>query len=203
VDAEPAAPAAPTTPDRADEKIDLGYELKVDDKVITKEEVKAASEFAKQHLSKASVDAFAKDAGLSEDQAKKLLERDQKIFQTYLDGMTTDKKGFLAAQEQAAKDAERAKVELRAGWHKQLKDDATFGGEKFGANVKLANRVFDQFMPETKKILTERGSVLPPYVMRDLVKMAEQLFDTDKLQQGGPPPPAAPKEENDPLSFYN
>jgi hypothetical protein len=45
--------------------------------------------------------------------------------------------------------------------------------------------------------------MLPPYVMRDLAKLAEHLYKTERLQQGDPPAPAKSKDDEDsPYAFY-
>lgn len=83
--------------------------------------------------------------------------------------------------------AEQAKNTQRKKWHDELKADPDFGGANFQANVVRSEKVLAEFMPETKKFLTERKSMLPPYVMRDLAKMAAHLYATDKLNSGEPP----------------
>ena len=86
-----------------------------------------------------------------------------------------------------------------------MKNDPALGGEKFEHNVMQAEKVLEEFMRATKTMLTERGSMLPPYVMRDLARLAEHLYAAPVFNSGEPPaPPPEPKEENnDPLAFYN
>ncbi len=158
---------------------DLGYELKVDE-IIPKEEVSKIKAFAKQH-------------GLTKE-----------VAQAYFDLRKTEVQEYSAAVEKAQKAFEQEKLQTRAKWHKELKDDPSFGGEKFAVNVQRAERVLQDFMPGTKKMLTERGSVLPPYVMRDLAKLAEHLYATgEKLVQGNATmPPEDKKQEDDALAFY-
>lgn len=83
--------------------------------------------------------------------------------------------------------AEQQKTIQRKKWDAELRVDPDFGGAKYETNVVRAERVLAEFMPQTKKFLTERKSMLPPYVMRDLAKMADSLYATDKLNQGEPP----------------
>ena len=82
--------------------------------------------------------------------------------------------------------AEQQKNAQRKAWHDELKADPTFGGASFQSNVVRAEKVLAEFMPETKKFLTERKSMLPPYVMRDLAKMSAHLYATDRLNPGEP-----------------
>lgn len=114
----------------------------------------------------------------------------------------------IAADEQAQKDAqknfENEKLKIRASWHKELKEDRDFGGGNFEANVSKAEKVLAEFMPSTKKSLTERKAMLPPYVMRDLAKLADTLYATGKLVHGEPKAAPAPKTDIDEaLDFYN
>jgi hypothetical protein len=123
--------------------------------------------------------------------------------------LADEKKAELAQAEAARAQAEAnalAEVQAtRAAWHKELKDDPTFGGEKFAHNVLRAEKVMQDFMVHTKKILTERKGMLPPYVMRDLAHIADRLYATEKLVQGDPAKPGqeGAKDEDDPLAFYN
>lgn len=106
--------------------------------------------------------------------------------------------------EKRQKELEQEQLRMRAAWHKELKEDPAFGGEKFKQSILAAEKVLGEFMPETKKLLTERKGVLPPYVMRDLASMAKHLYATEKLVQGDPNTPKADeKEKDDALDFYN
>lgn len=108
--------------------------------------------------------------------------------------------------EDQEKERERQTALTKAQWHKELKEDSTFGGEKFEFNIKRAEKVIEDHMPNLKKRLTESGTMLPPYVMRDLATLAGHLYSTPKLAQGEPSGPSAEekaKEEDDPLAFYN
>lgn len=107
-----------------------------------------------------------------------------------------------AHYEKQLKDAEQEQLRTRASWHKELKEDPNFGGEKFKENILAAEKVLGEFMPNTKKLLTERKGMLPPYVMRDLANMAKHLYATDRLIQGDPNAPKEKEQEDDALSFY-
>lgn len=110
---------------------------------------------------------------------------------------TKVKQNIEAAKAHAAnmeKQAEQQKNLQRKKWDTELRADPDFGGTKYETNVVRAERVLAEFMPQTKKFLTERKSMLPPYVMRDLAKMADSLYATDKLNQGDPPVSDAEKK---------
>lgn len=166
------------TPPEEKKDVDLGFELKVDE-IIPKDEVSKVKEFAKKH-------------SLTKEQA-----------QAYFDLRKTEVQESKTAFEAAQKAQKLEVQQTRANWHKELKDDPTFGGDKFDYNIQRAEKVLQEFMPGTKKMLTERGSMLPPYVMRDLVKLAEHLYSTQKLTQGDPSVAPKEKEEVDEaLAFY-
>lgn len=166
-------------PPAKEEEIDLGYEVKVEG--LPKDEVKGLKEFFKKN------------------------EVPEKVAQAFIE----KRKSEIAQQEKAKADQEKAyeaeRQKIRSDWHKELKSDPTFGGEKFGHNVLRAEKVIEEFMPNTKKRLTETKAMLPPYVMRDLVKLADQLYSTEKLVQGDPSAPDVENEkgDDDPLAFYN
>lgn len=90
-------------------------------------------------------------------------------------------------------DKANAVKEQRSAWKGELQGDPEFGGENFDKNVDRVNKVLDKYMPDTKKILTERGTMLPPYIMRDFLKLDKILNPTAKLPTGEPP--AVKKEE--------
>jgi hypothetical protein len=122
---------------------------------------------------KAAIKEFAKANKLSKEQAEAFLNL---------------KKSEIAAVK-AADVAYEAHVkqkaaELKASWHKELKSDKTFGGEKFAQNLHNVDKVLTDFLGETKKQLTDSKSMLPPYVMRDLAKLADHLYKGTNLVQG-------------------
>jgi len=170
-------PPAPE-PEKKAEEIDLGFKL--DSQGL------ADDEFAK-------LKKEAKDLELSEAQAKKFVEKRK-----------SELKAAEEAKAKAEADFKKEQEETRKRWHSELKSDPVFGGENFGFNVKRAEKVIEEFMPNTKKVLTERKSMLPPYVMRDLAKLGNHLYSTESLKTGNPPaPPAQNEEQDDALDFYN
>ena len=155
-------------------------ELELDTKDLLPDEVKAIKEFAKKHkLTKEAAQAMA-DSKKAEIQAIK------------------------AAMKKQEREKQEAVNETKRAWRKELMEDSTFGGENFDKNIHKANKVVGEFLPNTKKMLTERRTMLPPYVMRDLVKLADHLYGTEGLVNGEPTVSKKKEEESDnPLDFYN
>ena len=155
-----------------------------DDKDKTDEE-KAAIEVEaniKKHIEslpegfdKESVSAFAKENGMTEKQVEAYVKLENEKQTT-----------LVNERAEAIKDQRKA-------WKGELQADPEFGGENFDKNVDRVNKVLDKYMPDTKKILTERGTMLPPYIMRDFLKLDKVLNPTSKLPTGEPP--AVKKEE--------
>lgn len=107
-------------------------------------------------------------------------------------------------QQQLAQ--ENANKQQRATWFKELKDDKDFGGEKFQSNVAKAEKTLDEVFPETKKALTAAGTMLPPWIMRDLAALANRLHPKEALVVGQPPAAPDAKDKEDPdahLKFYS
>lgn len=109
-----------------------------------------------------------------------------------------------AAREYAAHQAKlvQQQKEQKIAWHKELKEDKDFGGANFAHNVKQAERVIEEFMPNIKNKLTESGAMLPPYIMRDLASLAKTLYGTKPMVQGDI---STPDDESDDshLDFYS
>jgi len=101
-------------------------------------------------------------------------------------------------------EAAEAKLVKEAAWHKELKEDTDFGGEKFGFNLKQCNKVLsDNFPPRIIKRLTDSKGVLEPDVMRGFKKLADQLYSKERLTQGDPSvPKKSADEHDDTLDFY-
>lgn len=158
--------------------IDLGYELKTEG--LPADEVAKLKDFLKKN-------------GATKE-----------IAQALMDLRKSELKAADETRVKAEEAAKKEQAETRKRWMKELKDDPVFGGEKYGFNVKRAERVIEEFMPGTKKVLTERKSMLPPYVMRDLARLADHLWATEGLKTGNPPAPSETEEEqDDALAFYN
>jgi len=84
---------------------------------------------------------------------------------------------------------EKTQREQRANWYKELKSDPEFGGTNFDTNIHKVDTMMAMYMSDTKKVLTERGSMLPPYIMKDYLRVANLLNPTTKFEGGEPPAP--------------
>lgn len=177
-------PPAPKEPDpkKDDEKPadpEEEDELKLDLKDLDVNDAKEIKEFAKKHK-------------LSKEAAQALVDREKAEIKKAKD--------FLTSQ---SAERERQKQAQRRQWHDELKADPNFGGEKFAHNISRAERVVEEFLPNLKKQLTESKGMVPPYVMRDLAKLADHLYSSEKLTQGSPPAKKVEEKENDDaLGFY-
>lgn len=155
-------------------------DLKLDTGDLVEDEIKQIKEFAKKHKITKEVAQALVDAKKAEVQSLKAeMKKHEKLQQAKI-------------------------IETKRGWRKELMEDSTFGGENFDKNILKANKVVQEFLPNTKKMLTEKGSMLPPYVMRDLVKLADHLYATENMVAGDPSVPKKTENETeDPLDFYN
>lgn len=92
----------------------------------------------------------------------------------------------LTKEDEAAniKRQEQLVKQQRNTWKTELKNDPEFGGENFIKNVDRVEKVLEKYLPDTKKVLTERGSMLPPYIMRDFLRLSKVLNPTTKLVTG-------------------
>jgi len=161
----------------------------------------AAAEAAKE------LDIDVKD--LPEDDAKSIKEFAKKhnvtkeIAQAMADMKKTEHAEVSQDIEQRRQDTENRKKKMASDWHNELKNDSTFGGEKFAYNLKQAEKVIDQFLPNLKSRLLEDKQMLPPYIMKDLAKLAKHLYSTEKLTQGEPIVQTKETDDKeDHLAFY-
>lgn len=169
-------PDAAKSEDPNDEYKELNFES------LLPEEVQKLKEFAKKHK-------------LSPEVAQDLVNDKKAEIKQINDALKKQK-------EETPKIIAQRKAERENKWYEELKADPTFGGDKFDHNVKQVDKVVQEFMPNTKKVLTDNKMMMPPYVMRDLVKLAEHLYSSDRLNQGDPPKPPEINESDDPLDFY-
>lgn len=175
---KPLAAPKEETPPVEEVKVELGYELDVKD--IGAAEALKIKEFAKANT-------------LTKEAAQALVNLKKSEITAYKQAVT-----------EAQKLQEKQISEIKASWDKELRTHPTFGGDKFGHNVMRAEKVLSEFMTETKKVLTERKSMLPPYVMRDLSRLADHLYSTEKLVQGDATrSEVVVEKEDDHLAFYN
>lgn len=169
-------PADPPAPPVADPK-DADIEKHLGDG-LPKEEVE-------------KIKAFAKANEMTEKQLKAYGElRRQEI------------KDMEAAVAKRSEEMEKLKRQTHREWDKELREDPAFGGDKFQENVTLVERLVQDFLPGYKKRLTEAGGMMPPYLMRDLAKLAKSVYKTETLVHGDPPAPPEEKKSDGPLDPY-
>jgi len=114
----------------------------------------------------ASFKEMAKTAGLSQEQAQKMLD---------------SQASALIADREAAK---LHKEQEQKAWVDELKKDADFGGSKMKETVDRANRSIRQFgSPELITLLKDTGYANNPHVVRMLAKF-DRAFSEDKLVEG-------------------
>ena len=94
------------------------------------------------------------------------------------------------------------KIEARSKWSNELKEDKDFGGDDFDKNINRVEKVLENFMPNTKKVLTDTKGMLPPYIMRDLLSLSKTLNPTISLVSGDPSVPVVDESENFLEGFY-
>lgn len=145
----------------------------------------------------AKVKEFAKANGLSKEQAQKFADLKKS-------------EALVASQAQAAaqKKNQIEVAKLKASWHEELKSDKDFGGEagvNFDKSLLKVEKVLKDFLPGTKKQLTEGGITLHPTVMKDLAKLADKLYGSEKFEQGSAgqaPDGDAGEKEHQPWDVY-
>lgn len=128
-------------------------------------------------------------AGLGEGYDKAKIEKfvlDNKMTKEQLAAYVkmTKEEDAKFASDQAA-----AKVKYRNDSINSLKSDPDFGGENFAKNVDRVEKLLEKNMPSTKKMLTEKGGMLPPYLMKDLLSLSKVLNPIAPLVIGEPPAP--------------
>jgi hypothetical protein len=154
-------------------------ELDIDVKDLPEDDAKSVKEFAKKH-------------GITKE-----------VAQAMADMKKAEHKELNDALENRRIEIEQKKKQMAVDWHNELKNDPTFGGEKFAYNIKQAEKVIDQFMPNLKSRLLQDKQMLPPYVMKDLAKLAKHLYSTEKLTQGEPIVQTKANDDvEDHLAFY-
>ena len=131
------------------------------------------------HVAKESILKFATDNKMNKDQVLAYVELEKN------------------AAAQAVKDQEQLVTENRAKWHTELSEDKDFGGENFGKNIKRVDELMDKLMPEMKKELTDRDGMLPPYVMRGLLRVSKALNPTTNLVNGDPSKPIVEEKKGE------
>jgi len=103
---------------------------------------------------------YAKERGLSNEDAQAVLERDHATIMSYAD-------------------AQKAMVsEKLAAWVEDVKADKELGGDNFGKSVELAKRVVERFGTDAfKKALNESGLGNHPELVRVFVRIGRSMAE--------------------------
>lgn len=111
--------------------------------------------------------SYAKEKGLSNEQAQSLLDRESEAVSGY-------------ASEQAEKQSQ-----FMASLAEQAKNDKEIGGESFKKNVELASRVVTRFgTPEFKKELDRSGLGNHPELIRVFKRVGEAMSEDQLIIPG-------------------
>lgn len=150
------------------------------------------------------------------DKVKEQIARVQKLDleaekeKGLIDELVADKKkeqaDAVAWQQSQQRANDRALAAQKAAWHKELKEDPVFGGEKLLTNASRSAKVIAEFGPELKKELTDIPVMLRPNIVRMLSRIADAVYPDPKMVQGDPPVDEKKESEeksDDPLAFYN
>ena len=158
-----AAAAAKPKPDKPgkpedDRKVPERYDLTIP----------TDSNLGDEHIDQ--VMAFARENKLTNDEAQKILEKDNAFKAAIIDGQ----KDELATS--------------RKGWVESAKADSEIGGDKFDESTSLAKRVVDKFgTPAFKKAINESGLGDHPELIRLLTRVGKSLKDDDLVLAGAAP----------------
>lgn len=176
-DKPPVEPKVETEPEKEDPNAEKN------DKTLTKENVDVALGELPEGYDKERTAKFALDNKMTKEQLE----------------------NFVAMSKEdsvnSKKDQEAQVLATRAGWHKELQEDKEFGGEHFDVNVHKVDQVLEKFFPNMKKALTDNKGMMPPYLMRDFLKVSKLLDPTTELIDGEPK--AVVKETNILDEMYN
>lgn len=132
------------------------------------------------HLDPGAVErivSFAKEQGLSKEQAQGLLNREDAAVAAYVTG---EKEGYVKEQK---------------AWMDSLKADKEIGGVAFDESVALAKRAVDTFGTDAfKKALNETGLGNHPELVRVFARIGRNMAD-DKIVRPGSVPAAKKSPE--------
>lgn len=112
--------------------------------------------------------SFAKDKGLSNEQAQVILDREDAAVAGFVDRQT---------QELKAKPAQ---------WKAEAQSDKEIGGEAFPENVEIAHRAITRFGSETlKQALNDSGLGNHPELIRAFYKIGKAMAEDKFVASGG------------------
>jgi hypothetical protein len=124
------------------------------------------------------VKTFVKTHDLNEAQAKAL---------------TDLRRAEIAAAAQVTNEAKAQAERQKANWNQEMRNDPEFGRANFKVNLDRVDKLLEEFCPELKNRLTESKGMLPPYIMKGLMRVAQSVYATSTYSGGQPP--AGEKEE--------
>lgn len=152
-------------------------DLKDADKLL-RFEIKESLGKLPEGLDKDKIEAFVLENKMSKEQVDAYVKYSQTEAQQISEGL------------------EQAKKQQKVDWSNELKNDESFGGDNFNINIDRAEKMLGDHLPNLKKALTERGSMLPPYIMKDLANLYKTLNPKTTLVNGDPSIKVADDEEN-------
>lgn len=168
----PAAPAAAAaTEEKKPAGTLLGGEVgkEAEVKVPIRYDLKLPKDSSMVPTALEGIGAFARDLGLSQEQAQKLVEHNSTV---------------IAEHEKSQVEMLQKQSET---WVEELKSDKDFGGNKFTENVAVAARVVEKYgSPALKAALNETGLGNHPELLKMFRKIGE-AFKDDKtfIQKAG------------------
>jgi transposase len=155
-----------------------------EDKTKEPEKKEADAPSTDEEKLKKELEEVAKDFPESVDKEKVLkFAQENKLTKEQLEAY----KNFSKEEQKEIETAQKEFVKKqRSEWLTELKTDPEFGNEQFDKNVDRVEKVLEKYLPNMKKQLTERGSMLPPYIMRDLLALSKVLNPTTEFVSGDP-----------------
>jgi hypothetical protein len=160
-----------------------GDDVSKDDKTKETEfeEFKLPAGFAADPELMKAFNPLAKEFGLNQEQAQKLIDLQVKSVQKALSPEN------IADQVMSAMDSIVA--QQKSVWSKELKSDKDIGGAKLDGNIKLANQALSKFgSPEFKAALKESGWSSNPHLVKMLVEVGKVISEDsfgDRLDNSG------------------
>jgi predicted XRE-type DNA-binding protein len=150
-----AQPKPPTVPEK--------YEFT---KVKTKDEKGVESEVEVAKEISEPIAAFAKENGLSQEQAQKLLDRE------------------VASVEAANTEYQKQTDEMVKGWREEAKKDPVLGAGNFTENIGTAKKALDTFFPGLAKNVNDHMFLDHPMILRGLFEIGKKISPDGELITG-------------------
>jgi hypothetical protein len=156
----PGGTTAPGAPEGKPEESGKKTEIVETQKPPEKYELKLKENSLLNQAHVESLETFAKDRGLTNEQAQKILERDESQVSTL--------KAFEEEQRRA----------LTTKWVSEVKADQEIGGEKLAQTVELSHRLVNKFGSQAlKQALNETGFGNHPELIRFVSRIAKSMSD--------------------------